>query len=493
MEQFAALICRLFLMFNWFRDRRRRRLLAERFPRDWLDILARNVPYYAWLPAAKQEQLRDDLRIFIAERQWFGCADLQITDEMRVTIAAQACLLTLNLRPKYYYERIKSVLVHPGPYRRAPRKWSGFIDGAVLLGEAWHRSPIVLAWQSVLDGAADPHDGDNVVFHEFAHHLDGLDGDVNGTPPLDSREQYRAWDAVTLAEYQRLVRAAREGKPSFLREYGATNQAEFFAVATESFFERGPAMLRELPELYGILRDFYQQETAKWPEGPHREQHREGRQYAWHRSGNNHRSEPVDTEETRSLLRTFQLKPGSADGYFSLGVEFLNDHRDAEAEAALSEAIRLNPTDEETLLQRGIARVRLGRFADAKADLDAAIEIDPDDVEAYSARAEARLRLRDFAGALEDSARVLRESRHDAMALYVRGLALAQTGSYTKAIRSLTSAIASDPGRAEFYADRSRLYEMIGSRQRAENDRIDAIRRDPSLAESLSKGMKIKS
>src|SRR5580704_16706494 len=101
-------------MFNWFRDRRRRRLLAERFPREWLDILARNVPYYAWLPSAKQEQLRDDLRIFVAEREWFGCADLEITDEMRVTIAAQACLLVLNLQPKDHYEPIKSVLVHPG-------------------------------------------------------------------------------------------------------------------------------------------------------------------------------------------------------------------------------------------------------------------------------------------------------------------------------------------------------------------------------------------
>jgi hypothetical protein len=483
-------------MFNWFRDRRRRRLLAEKFPRDWLDILARNVPYYSWLPAAKQEQLRDDLRILIAEREWFGCADLEITDEMRVTIAAQACLLVLNLQPTYHYERIKSVLVHPGPYRRPPPRWNhvggAALDGAVLLGEAWHRSPIVLAWQSVLDGASDPHDGDNVVFHEFAHHLDGLDGDVNGTPPLETREQYRVWDTVTQAEYQRLVRATREGKPSFLREYGATNHAEFFAVATESFFERGPAMLRELPELYGVLRDFYRQDTAKWPEGPHRDRHPAGGHYAWHRHGNNQRPEPVDNEETRSLLKMIRLKPGSADAYFSLGVAYLNDHRDQEAEAALSEAVRLNPTDEESLLQRGIARLRLGRASDAKADLDAAIEIDPDDVEAYSARAEARLRLRDYEGALEDSARVLRDSRHDATALYVRGLALAQTGSYTKAIRSLTSAIAADPGRAEFYADRSRLYEMIGSRSRAESDRIDAIRRDPSLAESLSKGIKVK-
>jgi MtfA peptidase len=264
-------------MFNWFRDRRRRRLLAERFPRDWLDILGRNVPYCAWLPAAQQEQLRDDLRIFIAERQWVGCAGLEITDEIQATIAAQACLLVLGIHPTYRYDQIKSVLVYPGPYLHPPPRWSNsgeiVTEDKVVLGEAWRRSPIVLSWQSVLDGISDPHDGDNVVFHEFAHHLDGVDGEVDGTPPLKSREQYRVWDAVTVAEYQRLVCAVRDGTPSFLREYGATNRVEFFAVATESFFERGPAMLRELPELYGVLRNFYQQDTAQWPEGPPRGRH----------------------------------------------------------------------------------------------------------------------------------------------------------------------------------------------------------------------------
>ena len=345
-------------MFNWFKNRRRQRLLAERFPSDWLEILSRNVPYYAWLSSAKQQQLRDDLRLFIAERQWVGCAGLEVTDEMRVTIAAQACLLPLGIQPTYHYERIKSVLVYPGPYRHPPRKWNhsagGIVsEGQVILGEAWHRSPIVLSWQSVLDGIADPHDGDNVVFHEFAHHLDGLDGDVDGTPPLESREQYLAWDAVVPVEYNRLVQAVRAGAPSFLREYGATNRAEFFAVATENFFERGPEMLHELPQLYGVLRGFYRQDTAKWPAGPPRERHlanrvRPSREFALRRST------PTESEETRSLLKVIHIKPGSADAYFSLGVAYLNDHRDEEAEAALSEAVRLNPTDEETLLQRGI-------------------------------------------------------------------------------------------------------------------------------------------
>lgn len=464
--------------------------MAERFPREWLDILARNVPYYAYLPAAKQNQLRDDLRIFISERQWVGCAGLRITDEIRVTIAAQACLIVLAIPPTYHYDRIKSLLVYPGPYQHPTPRWANAAEGGkILLGEAWHRSPIVLSWQSVLEGVADPHDGDNVVFHEFAHHLDGLDGDVDGTPPLESREQYQAWDAVTFAEYNRLVRAARDGAPHFLSYYGATNQAEFFAVASESFFERGPEMRHDLPELYGVLRDFYRQDTAKWPEGPQRHAH--PKHHRSHGMFDNHKADPTDNEETRSLLRMIQLQPGSADGYFSLGVSYLNDHRYKEADAALSEAVRLNASDEEVLLQRGIVRVRLGQAAAAIADLDAALDLAPGDEEAYRARAEAKLQLRDYPGALEDCARVLRRARRDATALYLRGMALAKTGDYSRAIRSLTSAIAADPGRAEFYADRSRLYEIIGSRARAERDRVEALRRDPSLAETLRKGVKV--
>lgn len=479
-------------MFNWLRNRRRRKLLAEPFPAGWMEIIKRRVPFYAYLLPAKKSQLLDDLRIFVVERLWVGCAGLEVTDEMRLTIAAQACLLTLNIEPTYHYDRIKSLLIYPGPYRHPSRNSGQGTAGEemVILGEAWHRNPIVLAWQSVLDGAGDPHDGNNVVFHEFAHHLDGLDGSVDGTPPLESREQYRAWDAVTFAEYNRLVRAARDGTPSFLNYYGATNQAEFFAVATESFFERGPEMKHNLPELYGVLRDFYRQDTAAWPAGPVHPTPAKHRHH-WHEETHNGQVNPIDNEETRALLRSIQMKAGSADGYFSLGFEYLNSQRYKEAEAAFSEAVRLNPDDEETLVQRGIARLRLGQAAAARADFDAAIALDPSDAEAYRARAEARLRLQDYSGALDDCSRVLRSERRDAMALYVRGIALARTGELSAAIRSLTSAISADPNRADFYADRSRLYEMIGSQSRAENDRIEAIRRDPALADSLRKTVKV--
>src|SRR6202790_2359723 len=156
-------------MISWFKNRRRKRLLAEPFPAAWQAPLTRNVPYCAFLPASQQAQLRDDLRIFIAEKQWVGCGGLDVTDEMRVTIAAQACLLVLGIQPTYHYDRIKSILIYPSAYRHPPalQRHSLIVDASpVILGEAWPRSPIILSWKDVLAGSADPHDGSNVVFHE---------------------------------------------------------------------------------------------------------------------------------------------------------------------------------------------------------------------------------------------------------------------------------------------------------------------------------------
>ncbi len=257
-------------MFPWFKKSRRRRLLSEAISFEWLGILKQRVAYYAYLSPQQQAQLCDDLRIFIAEKEWVGCGGQQITDEVRVIIAAQACLLTLNIQPTYHYDRVKSILVYPTAYEhpgRAENRGGIVYEGRVLSGEAWPRSPIVLSWRDVLAGLADPHDGYNVVFHEFAHHLDGLDGDTDGTPPLESRQQYATWDAVVGGEYARLVKAVKEGTPSLLREYGATNRAEFFAVATEVFFERGVALKQQHAELYEALRGFYQFNTASWPQG----------------------------------------------------------------------------------------------------------------------------------------------------------------------------------------------------------------------------------
>jgi Mlc titration factor MtfA (ptsG expression regulator) len=253
------------MLFSWLRRRRRRKILARPFPPEWLGYLRKNVAHYQYLSEAEQAKLRDDLRIFIAEKYWEGCGGLHMTDEIKVTIAAQACLLLLNLEHNYY-DRVLTILVYPHGYQvRGPE---GGLGGAILegttdrLGEAHYRGPVILAWDEVLADGRHPNRGQNLVFHEFAHQLDMLDGVIDGTPPLRDRNQARRWHDIMTTEYQRLIRASEQGRATLLDKYGTTDEAEFFAVATECFFDRPTAMAQRHPQLYDLLREYYRQDPA---------------------------------------------------------------------------------------------------------------------------------------------------------------------------------------------------------------------------------------
>jgi Mlc titration factor MtfA (ptsG expression regulator) len=253
------------MIFSWLRRRRRRQLLATPFPAAWLDYLHRNVSHYRYLSEAEQARLRDDLRVFIAEKHWEGCGGLTMTDEIKVTIAAQVCLLLLGLE-HHSFERVQSILVYPRGYRATGEMLGrdGLIHegGQARLGEAWYRGPVILSWEEVRHEARHLGEGHNLVFHEFAHQLDMLNGVVDGTPLLETPEQYHKWREVMTAEYQQLVQASEQGRATLLDQYGTTNEGEFFAVATECFFERPVALARRHPRLYEVLRDYYHQDPA---------------------------------------------------------------------------------------------------------------------------------------------------------------------------------------------------------------------------------------
>lgn len=255
-------------MFSLFRHRRRRRILSEAFPQAWFDILRRNVRIYGLLASPAQIKLRDDLRIFIAERYWEGCDGLEMTDEIRVTVAAHACILTLNLQDqREWYRPVRTVLVYPESFFSAGKKSGpgGVVsEGYANSGEAWHNGPVILSWADTQWGGRNAMDGRNVALHEFAHVLDMADGVTDGTPPLQSKNEYRRWHEVMTGEYQRLITDAEFGHATLLDVYGATNVAEFFAVATEAFFERGQLMRAMHPNLYEVLRSFYQHDPATW-------------------------------------------------------------------------------------------------------------------------------------------------------------------------------------------------------------------------------------
>jgi MtfA peptidase len=252
------------MVFSWLKRRRREKLLAEAFPAEWLRFLHQNVAHYDYLTEAEQAKLRDKLRIFIAEKRWEGCGGLQITDEIKVTIAAQACLLVLAMEEDDYFARVKSILVYPSGYRGPSERdgATGFVFDDPREGEAWYRGPVVLSWADVQKEGRDPTQGKNLVFHEFAHQLDMLDGAVDGTPLLRDPQQARKWRRVMTAEYEQLVEDSEHGEASLLDEYGAKDEGEFFAVATECFFTRPVEMQRRHSRLYALLRDYYRQDPA---------------------------------------------------------------------------------------------------------------------------------------------------------------------------------------------------------------------------------------
>lgn len=257
-------------MFGWLTERRRKHLLETPFPPAWGDILTRNVAAYAGLADAERGRLRDLAQVFVAEKHWEGAGGLALDDEIRVTVAGTACLMLLG-RGLDLFDRVVSIVVYPSAFvvpgrdtfyaERQPR------HSDVVVGLANQIGTVVLAWDSSLGGARDARDGRNTVIHEFAHQIDLLDGHADGTPPLELPAR-RAWhDAFEHAFLAHKARAAR-GEPSPLRDYAITNEAEYFAVASEVFFEEPRKLRAELPEVYACMREFFGLDLAAgWPAG----------------------------------------------------------------------------------------------------------------------------------------------------------------------------------------------------------------------------------
>lgn len=263
------------MVFAWFAEHRRAELREQPFPETWLAYLEKNVGHYPYLSESEQAILRDDLRILIKEKTWEGGGGLELTEEMQVTIAAEASLLLLGLDHEYY-PNVESIVVYPRDYVAPARSRdpSGVVDeyGSTRLGEAWDNGPVLISWSDARSDSRNPTDGHNVVLHEFAHKLDMRDGAADGVPKLADDAQYDTWAEVMSAEYQELVRQTEKGHKSLLDSYGATNAAEFFAVATECFFEKSVLMEERHPRLYSVLRDFYHQDPAVRIRAHHAEQ-----------------------------------------------------------------------------------------------------------------------------------------------------------------------------------------------------------------------------
>jgi MtfA peptidase len=257
----------------YLRKKRFKLMQAETNP-NWPLILSKNLSIYNKLPEDLKNELHALMRVFIAEKNFEGCGGLKLTEEMKIIISAEACVLMLNRKPSFYPKLI-SILVYPHSYFAKDANHLGYghyvINESLRMGESWGRGIVVLAWDHVKNGAMNVDNGHNVVFHEFAHQLDeeGESG-ANGVPLLSKGSSYRTWAKVFSTEFEHLKKEVYDeynsrgkGDP-VIDDYGATNPAEFFAVVTEAFFDRSAKLQKKHPRLYNELKEYYKLNPVDW-------------------------------------------------------------------------------------------------------------------------------------------------------------------------------------------------------------------------------------
>ena len=258
----VTIVAILFVYPDW----RDKRILKRPFPAHWQVIVERRLPFLQKLGEAEQKQLQDMIKLFVAKKNFYGCGGLEINDDIRITIAAEACLLLLN-RDTGIYPMLKHILVYPSAFKVERQKRNP--DGTVsqvdsgLLGESWDTSKVILSWDDVEQGVENFNDGHNVVLHEFSHQLDSESGSANGAPLL-KKNSYQVWAKVLSNEFEALIKASEGHDKTVMDYYGATSPAEFFAVATEAFFEKPQQMSNKHPALYNEFKTYYCVDPLLW-------------------------------------------------------------------------------------------------------------------------------------------------------------------------------------------------------------------------------------
>lgn len=263
----AVIVILLVLMFVVWPRIRLRQVLAKAFPSNYAKILRRNLPQYRYMPTDLQLQLKKRIKQFLHEKTFVGCDGLNVTDEMRVTIAGKACLLLLN-RDAEVYPDLTHILLYPGAFvaQRREVQSGGVVThtNQGLSGESWSDGRVVLGWDQVLANDLDQPHGHDLVLHEFAHQLDSQTGSTNGAPLLKSADAYQIWSKVMTHEFEQLQTDMEQGFQTIIDPYGATNPAEFFAVTTEAYFRRADALAQYHPALYQQLYTFYRVDPRDW-------------------------------------------------------------------------------------------------------------------------------------------------------------------------------------------------------------------------------------
>jgi len=255
------------LGFHFWRERETRsKLLTQPLDSAQQAMLAPRFPIYQKLPNNLRVKLDGKINLFLDQVKFHGVDDLDVTDEMRLLIAAQACLLIVN-KDNRWYDDLQTILIYPGAFKSKQVERDGYVETETehsRIGESWESGPVVLSWAHAERGAFIDDDGHNVVMHEFAHQLDDQTGDTDGAPILDKDHDPEQWAAAFRDGYARLKADIEAGRDTFIDPYGATAHAEFFAVVVEVFFERSAELKREEPAVYEQLTEYFEVDPAGW-------------------------------------------------------------------------------------------------------------------------------------------------------------------------------------------------------------------------------------
>ena len=250
-----------YILIAYLKRKRARKIMNQEFPEEWEVFLKKNLQLYEKLPKELQKRLQQLIHLIIATKEFEGCKGLEITDEIKVTIAGEAAVLILNKNIITPYPNLQTILVYPHAYfATSKQSVSGNLTlenlPSARLGESWQYGDVIVAWDHAKQGGRNMDDGHNVVFHEFSHQLDQETGSANGVPPMDSAT-FKTWGSVLGHDYLELCKKKSKHKKDVIDSYGATNPAEFFAVATEAFFEKPHQLYKAHEKLFEELKLYY--------------------------------------------------------------------------------------------------------------------------------------------------------------------------------------------------------------------------------------------
>jgi Mlc titration factor MtfA (ptsG expression regulator)/regulator of sirC expression with transglutaminase-like and TPR domain len=437
---------------------------------------------------------------FVESKFWEGCAGLQITDEIRVTIAGQACLLVIGF-DDFCFEDLKTILVYPGGYLGLEEDQLGIANNAGhRLGEAHYGGPVVLSWWHASWGGRQ-RGYTNVVLHEFAHKLAERGDRKIGIPPLDDPRDVPRWKSVFSMEYAQLLEDAEYERPTVLDPYGANNPVEFFAVASECFFLRPAEMRRRHPALYQLLAAWYRQDPAEWSidaaaADRTKEAYEQYLRHAvaecdaalrrdsdyrpayWHRADCNRELAEFD-QALADYTQLIERVPdsGTADAYYGRGSVFQEVEDFLRAIADYTEALKRRRDFTVAYRERGASYAWLGKHRKALADLNRALQLDPQDDMVYVLRGRLWCQMGKYDRAMRDLTRAVRLCPHRAETYTERALAYLGGKKYDRALADCSEALRLDPDWEYTYSVRAEVYAAMGDCEQAQQDRDEAARR----------------